>query len=169
MRQSLVGPSGGHQTVRQTIFNQSTGRAATLRACVNKITSFCQYSRSWLLASLLKYMWNLDGRTQGRPISAHSLHGLRGPYSLCAKCHDLNNIVSNASFSKHALHINAGFSCSACHTAHGMAAKCIECLGRTHGQFRLKGCGRERHFELFTLPYFLQSKALIPVLSPATT
>lgn len=45
-----------------------------------------------------------------------------GPYSLCAKCHDLANILSNASFSKHSLHINAGFSCSVCHTAHGMTA-----------------------------------------------
>jgi len=43
-----------------------------------------------------------------------------GPYSLCAKCHDLANVLSNASFNKHALHISAGFSCSVCHTAHGM-------------------------------------------------
>ena len=42
-----------------------------------------------------------------------------GPYSLCAKCHDLTNIMSNVSFSKHSLHIGAGFSCSVCHTAHG--------------------------------------------------
>lgn len=43
-----------------------------------------------------------------------------GPYALCAKCHDLNNVVSNASFAKHAEHINRGFSCSVCHTAHGV-------------------------------------------------
>ncbi|MGA9130898.1 MAG: cytochrome c3 family protein [Candidatus Sulfotelmatobacter sp.] len=43
-----------------------------------------------------------------------------GPYSLCAKCHNLANILSNASFNKHAVHINGGFSCSVCHTAHGM-------------------------------------------------
>lgn len=43
-----------------------------------------------------------------------------GPYSLCAKCHDLNQIVSNNSFPEHSRHINDGFSCSACHTAHGM-------------------------------------------------
>jgi len=42
-----------------------------------------------------------------------------GPYSLCAKCHDLTNIMANASFSKHSLHLTAGFSCSVCHTAHG--------------------------------------------------
>jgi hypothetical protein len=45
-----------------------------------------------------------------------------GPYALCAKCHNLANVVSNASFSEHARHINDGFSCSVCHTAHGMGA-----------------------------------------------
>jgi predicted CXXCH cytochrome family protein len=44
------------------------------------------------------------------------------PYALCAKCHDLNNIVANRSFSQHARHINDGFSCSTCHTAHGVGA-----------------------------------------------
>jgi nitrate reductase cytochrome c-type subunit len=150
--------------------------------------------------SLLKYMWNLDGRTQGRLISTRILctdchnsddnrefggtgpngpHGSQfshilerryefsqvapglppaagpgstilnllpsildsgagGPYSLCAKCHDLNNIVSNASFSKHALHINAGFSCSVCHTAHGMAANTSNVSGERMVDFDLK-------------------------------
>jgi predicted CXXCH cytochrome family protein len=132
--------------------------------------------------SLLPYMWNLDGRTQGRPMGSRILctdchnaddnrefggagpngpHGSRfshilerryefsqvapgvnggggpgsaiqnlfpnpvldpagnGPYSLCAKCHDLNQVVSNSSFREHARHINDGFSCSVCHTAHG--------------------------------------------------
>jgi len=45
-----------------------------------------------------------------------------GPYGLCEKCHDLTNIVTNASFSQHSLHINAGFSCSVCHTAHGIGS-----------------------------------------------
>jgi predicted CXXCH cytochrome family protein len=45
-----------------------------------------------------------------------------GPYALCAKCHDLRQILSNSSFSEHARHINDGFSCSVCHTAHGMGA-----------------------------------------------
>jgi hypothetical protein len=43
-----------------------------------------------------------------------------GPYALCAKCHDLNNIVSDNSFKKHGIHINKGFSCSVCHSAHGV-------------------------------------------------
>lgn len=49
--------------------------------------------------------------------------GLKGPYAMCGKCHNLNNIVSNASWPQHGSHINAGFSCSVCHTAHGMGAK----------------------------------------------
>jgi predicted CXXCH cytochrome family protein len=133
--------------------------------------------------SLLPYMWNLDGRTQGRvmgirlnctdchnsddnrefggtgpngPHGSTFLHILErryefsqvapapaggpgsliqnlfpspildpaagGPYSLCAKCHDLNQLVANSSFTEHARHINDGFSCSTCHTAHGMPA-----------------------------------------------
>jgi predicted CXXCH cytochrome family protein len=47
----------------------------------------------------------------------------QGPYALCAKCHDLNNILSNVSWSQHNRHISSdGFSCSVCHTAHGMGA-----------------------------------------------
>lgn len=133
--------------------------------------------------SLLSYMWNLDGKTQGRPMGLrlyctdchnsddnrefggtgpNGPHGsvythllerryefsqvapppaggpgtlitnlfpnpvtdpsAGGPYSLCAKCHDLNQILTNSSFSEHARHINDGFSCSTCHTAHGMGA-----------------------------------------------
>jgi predicted CXXCH cytochrome family protein len=47
-----------------------------------------------------------------------------GPYSMCAKCHDLaNNILANTSFTQHSLHMSQyGFSCSVCHTAHGMGA-----------------------------------------------
>ncbi|HTB96833.1 MAG TPA: cytochrome c3 family protein [Terracidiphilus sp.] len=46
-----------------------------------------------------------------------------GPYGLCAKCHDVaNQIVKNTSWTQHSSHINAGFSCSTCHTSHGMGA-----------------------------------------------
>ena len=42
----------------------------------------------------------------------------------CGKCHDLaGNIIQNTSWSQHAIHINAGFTCSACHTAHGIAGR----------------------------------------------
>jgi predicted CXXCH cytochrome family protein len=46
-----------------------------------------------------------------------------GPYALCAKCHDLTQILNNTSFSEHARHVKDGFSCSVCHTAHGMGAQ----------------------------------------------
>lgn len=150
--------------------------------------------------SLLKFMWNLDGRAQGKPITTSILctdchnsddnrefggtgpngpHGSQfshilerryefsqvapglppaagpgstitnllppiadagagGPYALCAKCHDLTNILSNASFSKHSLHINAGFSCSACHTSHGMGPNSSNVTGERMVNFDLR-------------------------------
>jgi len=46
------------------------------------------------------------------------------PYALCAKCHDLVQILNNSSFSEHARHVKQdGFSCSVCHTAHGMGGQ----------------------------------------------
>ena len=48
---------------------------------------------------------------------------VNGPYALCAKCHDMNQVLANTSFSEHARHINDGFSCSTCHTAHGMGGQ----------------------------------------------
>jgi predicted CXXCH cytochrome family protein len=48
---------------------------------------------------------------------------VNGPYALCGKCHDLpGQIIKNTSFTQHAYHINTGFSCTVCHTAHGMGA-----------------------------------------------
>ena len=150
--------------------------------------------------SLLKFMWNLDGHTQGRPMAtrilctdchnsddnrefggtgpsgphgsqfSHILErryefsqvapglppaagpgstiqnllpaildpGANGPYSLCAKCHNLSIVASNASFSKHSVHINAGFSCSACHTAHGMGASSSNVSGERLVNFDLR-------------------------------
>ena len=46
---------------------------------------------------------------------------VNGPYAMCGKCHSLSSIMTNASFSQHQSHINAGFTCSTCHTAHGMS------------------------------------------------
>jgi predicted CXXCH cytochrome family protein len=46
-----------------------------------------------------------------------------GPYAMCAKCHDLTKVLANTSFTQHSLHTSQyGFSCSTCHTAHGMGA-----------------------------------------------
>ena len=46
-----------------------------------------------------------------------------GPYAMCAKCHNLSQIFANTSFSQHNLHsYQQGFTCSVCHSAHGMGA-----------------------------------------------
>jgi len=46
-----------------------------------------------------------------------------GPYAMCAKCHNLTQITGNTSFTQHNLHISQyGFSCSVCHSAHGIGA-----------------------------------------------
>jgi predicted CXXCH cytochrome family protein len=60
-----------------------------------------------------------------------------GNYALCAKCHDLGNVVSNTSFSEHARHINDGFSCSVCHTAHGMGGQTATVSGERMVDFDL--------------------------------
>jgi hypothetical protein len=44
------------------------------------------------------------------------------PYALCAKCHDLQYINSGASWAEHNRHIQDGFSCSVCHSGHGVPA-----------------------------------------------
>jgi hypothetical protein len=42
---------------------------------------------------------------------------------MCAKCHNLSNVVNNFSFTHHGNHVSQdGFSCSTCHTAHGMGS-----------------------------------------------
>jgi len=47
----------------------------------------------------------------------------QGPYALCGKCHSLTTVLSVASWAYHQDHVNQdGFSCSICHTAHGMGA-----------------------------------------------
>ena len=55
---------------------------------------------------------------------------VNGPYALCGKCHNLSNIMQNASFAKHAEHIKAGFSCSTCHTAHGTGTSSANSSGQ---------------------------------------
>ena len=47
--------------------------------------------------------------------------GLNGPYAMCGKCHDLTSVLNNTSWTKHSTHVGQdGFTCSVCHTAHGM-------------------------------------------------
>jgi len=55
---------------------------------------------------------------------------VNGPYALCGKCHNLSNIMQNASFARHSSHIDAGFSCSTCHTAHGVGPGSANVLGQ---------------------------------------
>jgi predicted CXXCH cytochrome family protein len=63
--------------------------------------------------------------------------GSRGPYALCAKCHDLQNVVQNTSFRQHGEHINSGFGCSTCHTAHGMESNGVNSSGERLVNFDL--------------------------------
>lgn len=67
----------------------------------------------------------LPGALPGTAIANLQLNPVLGasvasPYALCAKCHDLNYINSDASWPEHARHIQDGFSCSVCHSAHGV-------------------------------------------------
>jgi predicted CXXCH cytochrome family protein len=62
-----------------------------------------------------------------------------GPYALCAKCHDLTKIMNSSSFSEHARHVQQdGFSCSVCHTAHGMGAQSGTISGQRLVNFDVK-------------------------------
>jgi hypothetical protein len=143
--------------------------------------------------SLLGYMLNLDGKTQGRamgtqiyctdchnaddnrefggtgpngPHGSKWLHllerryefsqapgpgqritnlyptpdlSVNGPYAMCGKCHDLaNQIMANTSWNQHASHINAGFTCSTCHTAHGLGASSGNVTGERLIDFDLR-------------------------------
>jgi len=64
---------------------------------------------------------------------------INGPYAMCAKCHDLlNQVNNNTSWAQHASHINAGFSCSTCHTAHGMSAGTANVTGERLVNFDAK-------------------------------
>jgi predicted CXXCH cytochrome family protein len=45
-----------------------------------------------------------------------------GPYALCGKCHNLSIVQSSTSWIGHTNHMIDGFTCSTCHTAHGMGA-----------------------------------------------
>jgi predicted CXXCH cytochrome family protein len=207
------GTSSGKQTL--AVFGYAPVRATTGGDPLNLIPQFGVTAKSGHPVmhdsksplpqpSLLKFMWNLDGRTQGRPITAHILctdchnsddnrefggtgpngpHGSQfshilerryefsqvapglppaagpgstvenllpatldpaagGPYSLCAKCHNLANIFADASFTKHSVHIKAGFSCSVCHTSHGMGATSSNVSGDRMVNFDLRVVGQ---------------------------
>ena len=58
------------------------------------------------------------------------LTGAGSPYALCAKCHDLNYINTDATWGNHSKHINKGVSCSVCHSSHGVPAGTSGTTGR---------------------------------------
>ena len=72
-----------------------------------------------------------------------------GPYAMCAKCHDLTNVVANNSWNQHSLHISQyGFSCSVCHTAHGMGATSPSITGERLVNFDANVVGENNSFPI---------------------
>jgi hypothetical protein len=67
------------------------------------------------------------------------------PYALCAKCHDLNYINSSASWSEHRGHIQQGFSCSVCHSAHGVQPGTSGVTGRALVSFDMNVVGNNNN------------------------
>lgn len=73
----------------------------------------------------------------------------QGPYALCGKCHNLSNILSDASFKPgptgkggHFTHVSEqGVSCSVCHTAHGVSSVAAGITGERLVHFDLKVVG----------------------------
>jgi hypothetical protein len=65
------------------------------------------------------------------------LDPVSSPFALCAKCHDLTNVMSNVSFTSHANHVSKGISCSVCHTAHGVPGGTTGGVGRRLVNFDL--------------------------------
>jgi predicted CXXCH cytochrome family protein len=76
----------------------------------------------------------------GQPITNLNLPpnlSTTGNYALCAKCHDLNNVMNNLSFKEHGRHIGEGFSCSVCHSAHGVGSESATVSGERMVNFDL--------------------------------
>jgi predicted CXXCH cytochrome family protein len=63
-----------------------------------------------------------------------------GPWALCGKCHNLTNVLGNtSSFQYHSDHVGTdGFSCSVCHTAHGMGGTSANITGERMVNFDTK-------------------------------
>ena len=80
--------------------------------------------RPYLISQVTPGAWPTAG--PGTPIinlnTNMSTDPGNSPFALCAKCHDLNIILSDTSFREHSQHIRDGFSCSVCHSAHGVPA-----------------------------------------------
>ncbi len=62
---------------------------------------------------------------------------------MCAKCHNLSIVMQSQSWSSHSAHVvTDGFSCSTCHTAHGMGATSGNPTGVRMVDFDLNVVGR---------------------------
>lgn len=199
------GTSAGKQT--QVIFGYSPARTVSGSDALNLIPQMSttatsshpvMHDRNSALPqpSLLGFMFNLDGKTQGRAMGIriyctdchnsddnrefggtgpNGPHGskwyhvlerryefsqapapgqpitnlfpnpdlsVNGPYAMCGKCHDLQNqIINNTSWNQHSLHVNAGFTCSTCHTAHGTSASTANVTGERLINFDLNVVG----------------------------
>lgn len=69
----------------------------------------------------------------------------QGPYAMCAKCHDLNKIMANTSWPQHNSHVSQdGFSCSVCHTAHGMSPGTASVTGERLVNFDINVVGQNQ-------------------------
>jgi hypothetical protein len=67
------------------------------------------------------------------------------PYALCAKCHDLSYIISSDGWKAHGRHIRKGFSCSVCHSAHGVPAATLGVSGRALVSFDMNVVGNNNN------------------------
>ncbi len=99
-------------------------------------------------------------------------------YALCAKCHDLSYINSGASWAGHTNHMQDGFSCSVCHSAHGVPAGTSGISGKALVSFDMNVVGSNNGLPVSyngstcTLTchqeVHLNRQALLPVTSPRT-
>ena len=69
----------------------------------------------------------------------------QGPYAMCAKCHDLTKVMGNTSWPQHGSHVSQdGFSCSVCHTAHGMSPGTASVSGERLVNFDINVVGQNQ-------------------------
>jgi predicted CXXCH cytochrome family protein len=88
-----------------------------------------EYTQATIPGAAVNQLWPQPSLSAGGAVP--------GPYAMCAKCHDLGNIMTDASFKPnpvtgkggHFTHVDFGFSCSACHTSHGMGAQATSISG----------------------------------------
>ena len=92
-----------------------------------------------------------DSQAPGGPGTAITVNlnpqpdlSVNGPYGLCAKCHNLNVVMQTTSWEHHNNHVvTDGFSCSTCHTAHGMTATSTNPTGQRMVDFDTNVVGQD--------------------------